>query len=287
MSQPQPREPAAHPESHVSPMPPDRPSHVRPRRTVVEAFGNSDVGLVRERNEDSYAVLRDLGLFMVADGMGGGKAGDVASRMTIDCVREALENEDMTWPVGMGERSKATPSELLLVAGLQRANAHLFNLAQRNVAMAGMGTTFSGLVLLDDRVVIAQVGDSRIYRLRGDELTQLTTDHTLLEACIRAGQWRREEADVFPARHVITRAIGTHEEIEVDTLVDEPAAGDVYLICSDGLHGLVHEQQIRAVLRRECDLTRAVGLLISLALDGGGTDNVTAVLMRIVATGTR
>jgi protein phosphatase len=207
--------------------------------------------------------------------------------MTIDCVREALANEDVTWPLGMGEQSAGTPAEALLVAGIQSASAHLFSLAQRNVDMAGMGTTFSGLVVLDDRVVIAHIGDTRVYRLRGDELTQLTTDHSALEDAIRAGAWRREEGHAFPWRNIITRAVGTQKSVEVDTLVDEPVAGDIYLICSDGLHGVVLDSQIEAVLRRQRDLTRAVSLLISLALAGGGPDNVTAVLVRVVATSAR
>ena len=254
---------------------------------VVEAFGNSDLGLVRQRQEDSFRVLTDLGLFMVADGMGGGNAGDRASRMTVDCVQEALADEEMTLPLGVSAQSTALPSEVLLVAGVQRANARLFRLAQHNLAMAGMGTTFSGLALFDNRVAIAHVGDSRIYRLRGDELMQLTTDHSLLEEAIRGGQWKRDEAHLFPWRNVITRAVGTRDTIEVDTLVDEPVAGDTYLLCSDGLHGMVRDQQIRAVLRRERDLTRAVSRLISLAIEGGGEDNVTAVLVRVVGVGTR
>ncbi len=206
-----------------------RDSHIAPThrpRMQIEAFGKSDIGMVREGNEDSFAVLPFVGLFMVTDGMGGAAAGEVASRMAIDCVREAFENPDMTWPASVGERSAGGGSDVsLLIAGIQRANTHIFNISQRHHDKRGMGTTFAGLLALDHRLVIAHVGDSRVYRLRGRRLDLLTEDHSLLNACIQAGVWDPAEAETFPQRNMITRAVGVEEELEVDTRIDVPQPG--------------------------------------------------------------
>ncbi len=164
-----------------------RESHIAPThgpRMRIEAFGKSDIGLVREGNEDSFAVLPDLDLFMVADGVGGAAAGDVASRMAIECVREAFENREMTWRMAAGEERR-TPGARLLSAGLHRANTRIRGLAAVEPDKAGMGTTFAAVLTLADRVVIAHVGDSRVYRLRGRRLDLLTEDHSLLSVTMQ------------------------------------------------------------------------------------------------------
>jgi protein phosphatase len=254
-------------------------------RLPVEAFGNSDIGLVREGNEDSFAVLHDLGLFMVADGVGGAAAGEVASRLAVDCVREAFQNTDMTWPAASGPPHAGRPDASLLVAGLQRANSHILNIARRYPDKQGMGTTFAGLLVLRDRVVIAHVGDSRVYRLRGRRLDLLTEDHSLLNEFIRRGMWNPDEADAFPHPNMITRAVGTDETLEVDTRVDAPQPGDLYLICSDGLTGMVDDRQLVSVLLSHGDLAVAVARLIDLANDNGGHDNITALLVALRSVG--
>ena len=253
----------------------------------IEAFGSSNIGRLRQGNEDSFAVLHHLGLFMVADGMGGAAAGEVASRMAIDCVREAFENPDMTWPAWVSARSPGGQEASLLVAGIQRANTHIFNISQRYPDKRGMGTTFAGLLALDDRLVIVHVGDSRVYRLRGRRLDLLTEDHSMLNAFIQAGMWDPEEADTFPHRNAITRAVGVDDELEVDTRVDVPHPGDTYMLCSDGLHGVLDDRQLATVLLKEEDLTVAVARLIELANDNGGPDNVTVVLVRIAGSAAR
>jgi protein phosphatase len=249
----------------------------------VEAFGTTDVGLLRAGNEDSFAVLPEVGLFMVADGVGGAAAGDVASRMAIDFVSEAFENHEMTWPMVAG-REHRTPGARLLNAGLQRANTHVRGLASCDPEKAGMGTTFAGVLALPDRVVIAHVGDSRVYRLRGRRFDLLTEDHSLLNEFIRAGLWSPEEKDPFPHPNVITRAIGSHDELDVEMRVDAPQPGDVYLVCSDGLHGMVSAPEIAAILLKHDDLTRAAARLVELANKNGGLDNITVVLVRVVET---
>ncbi len=262
-----------------------RQSHVAPRhdaRLRIEAFGNTDVGLVREGNEDSFAVLHQLGLYMVADGMGGAAAGEVASKIAIECVREAFEDPDVTWPAVAGERAQGMDASVL-VAGIHRANVRIRNLAGRDSSKKGMGTTFAGLLALDDRLVIAHVGDSRVYRLRNRRLDLLTEDHSLLNACIQAGVWDPDSTEPFPRRNAITRAVGLEDDLEVDTRIDAPWPGDIYLICSDGLHGMLNDSQIADVLLREHDLTLAVGRLIEEANDLGGHDNITAVLVGVTA----
>jgi protein phosphatase len=252
----------------------------------VEAFGTTDIGLARRGNEDSYAVLPDLGLFMVADGVGGGAAGDVASRMAIDIVSEAFENREMTWPMAAGAEHRS-PGARLLNAGLQRANTRIRGLASCELDKAGMGTTFAGILAVADRLVIAHVGDSRVYRLRGRRLDLLTEDHSLLNAFVRAGLWNPDEGQPFPHPNVITRAIGGEDTLDVELRVDVPARGDVYLICSDGLHGMVDDREIASVLLKHDDLTQAAFRLIELANDNGGLDNITVVLLRVVGSAAR
>jgi protein phosphatase len=269
-------------------MSPSRESHVaasQPPRIQVVASWLTDIGLKREGNEDSVAVLPQLGLYMVADGMGGAAAGEVASRMVLDCVREAFEDIDMTWPSTAGERAGGKPDATLLVASIQRANALIASISRRHADKQGMGTTFAGLLVAEDQLVIAHVGDTRVYRLRDRRLDLLTEDHSLLNEFIRRGMWDPAEADVFPYPNVITRAVGTHDELEVASRVEVPQPGDVFLICSDGLHGLVDHREIASVLLKYDDLTLAVGRLIDLANRHGGHDNITAVLVRVTAVG--
>jgi protein phosphatase len=167
-------------ESHVAMNEPPRDSHVaatRAPRMRVEVVGLTDAGLERSANEDNFSVLHDLGLFMVADGMGGHAAGEVASRLALDCIRSTFEDSDLTWPL-----SRATPSAELLAASIQRAHSAIARISLRDSTKRGMGTTFAGLLALDNRLVIAHVGDSRVYRLRGGRLDLLTEDHSLLSA---------------------------------------------------------------------------------------------------------
>jgi protein phosphatase len=250
-----------------------------PRLRVV-AYGRTDVGLVRNGNEDSFAVHHDLRLYMVADGMGGAAAGEVASWMAIDCVREAFADPDATWPPG--ERP-ADADGSVLVAGIQRANAQILNLARREADKRGMATTFAGLLVCDDRVFIAHVGDSRVYRLRGQRIDLLTEDHSLLNALIKAGRLDPADAETFPHKNIITRAVGFEEALTVETRVDVPESGDVYLVCSDGLHGVIDDDRIASVLIEEEDVRGAVRRLLDLANERGGPDNITAVAVRVVA----
>jgi protein phosphatase len=257
---------------------PSPSSPARITRSRAHAFGLSDLGAVRTTNEDCYAVVPALGYFAVADGVGGNAAGEVASRMAIDAVRSVLEDPRVPWPEGPGA---ATTALERLAGGVEYANARVYESASGEPGRKGMGTTFTGLLLLDGRVALAHVGDSRAYLLRGRRLMQLTEDHTLVTAYLQAGILKPEDVATWPLRHVITRAVGTEEAVEVDRRMLAVEPGDTLLLASDGLHGVLGDDDIGAVLACERDLTRAAAELIDRTNDAGGPDNVTVVLVRI------
>jgi protein phosphatase len=232
--------------------------------------GRSHPGLVRVVNEDAYLIDADLGLYAVADGVGGSAAGEVASRLALDTVRAVLR--DPTLP---GD------ADLRLLAAVEHANTCVRARARADRACAGMGTTLTTILVQAHHVAIAHVGDTRAYRLARGRLERLTEDHTLMAALIQAGILTPEEAAVSEKRHVITRAVGCEEAIEVDTRLVAVEPGDLLLLCSDGLHGEVAEEDIAATLLGAPDVTRAAAELVKRANDSGGLDNVTVVLVRI------
>ena len=200
----------------------------------------------------------------MADGMGGHLAGEVASRMAIEAVqRMARENE--------------RPGIAALREAVACAHETILAHAQDHIECAGMGTTLSVLWLGENYAYIAHVGDSRIYRLREGSLTQITQDHSLVEELVRAGLITREQARTHPRRNIITRALGTHGENEPDLLVTDVQDGDVFLLCTDGLTGMVPDDEIERTLR-DCGIEAAADRLLALALDAGGRDNVTLIL---------
>jgi serine/threonine protein phosphatase PrpC len=261
--------------SHYSNVPPPpRPAY------RLEAFGLTDIGQVRQVNEDYFGLRPSAGLFTLADGMGGHAAGEVASRLAIECVCHALENPRDVWPAGGHPRARH-PDPSLLEEALQLANRRLLVAASENARLKGMGTTFVGALFSPGRVAIAHVGDSRAYRLRGRRIEQLTEDHSLLNEYVRAGLFRPEDGCAFPYPSAITRALGTEAHFEVDVRLDATAPGDVYLLCSDGLSGVVAPWELAAILLEHHDLCRAAGRLIERANALGGPDNITAVLVRV------
>jgi protein phosphatase len=207
--------------------------------------------------------------------------------MAVDTVRGFFDDPDSTWPVAIGpptERGgtvryvdQALP---LLVAGIQLANGRIFATARRDREKRGMGTTFVAALARDGFVAVAHVGDSRVYRYREGQLDQLTRDHSLLNECLRLGHILPEDAAAFPLQHVITRALGTEESVEVDTRIDEVANGDVLLLCSDGLSGTVEPGEMAQIITNHRDLRDAANQLISRANERGGPDNITCILVR-------
>ncbi len=246
------------------------------------AYGETDPGRVRAQNEDSFAVVPQLGLFMVADGIGGAAAGEVASRTAIEQVQWAVEDGETTWPSDGISGPESGPRRF--IAGIHRANRAIRALARRDPLMKGMGTTFAGVLVLERCAVVAHVGDSRVYRLRDGELERLTRDHSLANHLVEMGLLMPEEVDTFPRRNVITRAVGTHETVEVDTRIVDLRPGDAFLLCSDGLHGELDDAEIVSLLRAHPNPVTAVAKLIDRANEKGSANNVTVVLVRLDAT---
>ena len=231
----------------------------------MKCYAITHKGLVRESNEDCcFIPERGENFAVVCDGMGGHLAGEVASRMAIEAVqRMARENE--------------RPGIAALREAVACAHETILAHAQDHIECAGMGTTLSVLWLGENYAYIAHVGDSRIYRLREGSLTQITQDHSLVEELVRAGLITREQARTHPRRNIITRALGTHGENEPDMLVTDVQDGDVFLLCTDGLTGMVPDDEIERTLR-DCGIEAAADRLLALALDAGGRDNVTLIL---------
>ena len=232
---------------------------------IVEKATITDVGRQRQSNEDAFFERSPL--FAVADGMGGARAGEVASRMAVE------ELAAMSDPGSKAEES--------LRAVAQSANRRIYEMAQGDSEHAGMGTTFTAVYVNGREVAVGHVGDSRLYRLRAGSFERLTDDHSLVEELVRQGKLTPEEAEVHPQRSIITRALGPEADVQVDTFTHAARDGDVYLICSDGLSGMVSEPQMAELLGASRSLDDAARALIDAANAAGGKDNITAVLFRV------
>jgi protein phosphatase len=238
---------------------------------VVEQHSLTDVGRQRNANEDALFEAADAGLFAVADGMGGARAGEVAAKAAVDELA-ALDRAD-----GVGERE--------LAACVEQANRHIHDLSRGDDALAGMGTTMTTIAVGDGEIAIAHVGDSRAYRFRDGELERITHDHSLVDEMVRAGRLTPEEAEVHPQRSIITRALGPEPQVEVERMTYPARSGDVYMICSDGLTTMVPEDAVAAILRARSSLRQVAEELVRAANEAGGRDNITVVLFRLAEEG--
>lgn len=247
--------------------------------------GRTDVGRQREINEDAYCVLPRFGLYVVADGMGGHRAGDVASHLATDSISQFFgdtEGEDATWPFHFDP--ERTYEENRLVAGIKLANRRIYEASNGNADVRGMGTTVVGCVFVPSasRVYVGHVGDSRCYRVRKGRLEQLTRDHSLVNDYRVAMPHLTDEQMAGLPRNVITRALGMQESVVVDITADVPRSGDVYVLCSDGLSEAVEEDYMAEVVASSHqDLDGATGRLIDRANDNGGDDNITVILVAV------
>jgi serine/threonine protein phosphatase PrpC len=232
---------------------------------ITEQAGRTDVGRQRSANEDSLVVRPPL--FAVADGMGGAKAGEVASAVAVDAVEAAKESNE--------------PAEAQLANIVRDANRRIYDLAVADESRRGMGTTLTMAKLHGDEVSLAHVGDSRAYRLRGGELEQLTRDHSLVAELERSGQITPEAAEHHPQRSIITRALGPEPDVEVDTYTLAGREGDVFLICSDGLTSMISDEEVASILRSAGSLEEAADELVRAANQSGGKDNITVILFRL------
>lgn len=248
------------------------------------AAGMSDVGLQREHNEDSFIVLKEYDLFVVADGMGGHRAGDVASKLATDTISEFFRttaSEDVTWPFHFDQNLSEEENRLL--TGIRVANKQIFDRSTRSRECHGMGTTVVGAMYSPrhNRMYIGHVGDSRCYRVRKGGIEQLTRDHSLINDYLQAMPDLSEEQRNELPKNVITRALGMQDQVVVDLQHDEPLDGDVYVLCSDGLSGMITDDQIQLILTSQTDIREACKQLILQANEHGGEDNITAVIVRI------
>jgi serine/threonine protein phosphatase PrpC len=232
---------------------------------IAEQAYVSDTGRQRDANEDAFLVRPPV--FVVADGMGGAQAGEVASRIAAEAAEAA-------------PRGDAAP-ETFLRGIAEVANRRIHALAERDESHSGMGTTFTAVLLDGDEVSLAHVGDSRAYLFRDGELSLLTSDHSLVEELRRQGRLTDEQAEDHPQRSIITRALGPEPQVDVDTMTYPARAGDVYLLCSDGLTTMVKDERIREVLTSSAGLEEAAERLVVDANEAGGRDNITVVAFRL------
>lgn len=230
----------------------------------LRAAATTDTGRVRTGNEDAFLIDARLGVYAVADGMGGHRAGEVASATALEALRAAVAG---------GAR---------IDDAVERANAAVVDKAGRDPELRGMGTTITVLCTAGGDQLIGQVGDSRAYLLRAEELARLTEDHSLVEELVRDGRITPEQAQVHPQRSIITRALGIDDDVEVDLYRVRLRTGDRLLLCSDGLTSMVREPEIGRVLRREGDPRLAAEALVAAANEAGGEDNVTAVVVDVL-----
>lgn len=250
----------------------------------ARAAGISDVGLQRDHNEDSFAILNEQELFIVADGMGGHRAGDVASRLATDAIVDffkATASDDVTWPFHFDARLSEEENRLL--TGIRLANRQIVEQSVRARECHGMGTTVVGALFSSRKrkMFIGHVGDSRAYRVRKGQITQMTRDHSLVNDYLLAMPELTEEQRSELPKNVITRALGMQDQVTVDLQADDVQPGDVYLLCSDGLSGMIEDDEILGVVSDQPDLDIACRRLIALANEHGGEDNITAVIVKI------
>lgn len=251
----------------------------------ILAAGVTDVGQQREHNEDSFAILPEFDLYIVADGMGGHRAGDVASKMathTIASFFSATQREDATWPFHFDPH--LTLEENRLITGIRVANKRIFETSARNRDVHGMGTTVVGALLNKERkrMYVAHVGDSRCYRVRAGQITQLTRDHSLLnDYLLVMPDLTPEQREELP-KNVITRALGMQDSVVVDLMPESPLVGDFYVLCSDGLSGMIGDDDILASVNAAGGNPKTAAVdLVAKANANGGEDNITVVVLTV------
>ena len=246
----------------------------------IHSYAGTSVGRRRQHNEDAYLADDELGLWVVADGMGGHAAGEVASQEACDAVfgvvkrgKQKISIEDPPTDTSLQAAHR------LLEGAIQAATYIVYSMAELDMGKTGMGTTISAMMRIGRLLVLAQVGDSRIYRVRGGVAEQLTEDHTLVGWQVKHGIITEAEARVSKQRNVITRAVGNRDYVQVDTFQSDYLRGDAFLLCSDGLHGYLETDEIPEFT--SLGGNRAVNALIEMANERGGRDNITAIVVEV------
>jgi protein phosphatase len=253
---------------------------------MIEAYGRTDVGRRRKVNEDSFLVAPDASLYAVCDGMGGHNAGEVASRMAIETllafVEKSAVEKEITWPWGLDANLSFDANRIK--TAIRLANSRVFQAADNREELTGMGTTVVATVVTGNVMTIGSAGDSRCYLVRGGELRQLTRDDSWVSAALGEGILNSGDVEHHPLRNVITKAVGARDTIDLDVIEHPLQPGDVAMLCSDGLHGMVHDQEIaRLLVPVPESLEEASARLVDAANEAGGRDNVTVVLLRYKA----
>lgn len=248
----------------------------------LQSFGFSDIGKRRNHNEDSYLCNDKERLYLVADGMGGHASGETASRIAINCIEEFVvhsRSEPVSWPVKA--QKGLTAEQNRLYAGTFLANARILEATNDHPETNGMGTTLTGILVEENHLAVVNVGDSRLYRIRGGELTQVTLDHTYVGEMVRRGKLTAEEARKHPQRHILTNALGIQKNIQIDAFRADITGGDLFLICSDGLYDMLEDSWIEEMVHADMETTLfKVGLSLVLEANlAGGLDNITVVLL--------
>jgi protein phosphatase len=250
----------------------------------IHHAAKSDVGMKRDNNEDNLLVFPEQNVFAVFDGMGGHAAGEVASSIAANEVREFFDftgkDEDATWPF-KGDRERSYDENRAITA-IKLANARILEMSEQDGAKKNMGTTAVMVHFVErdgPRAVVAHVGDSRVYLFRQGTLQRITIDHSLVEEYLRLGKITEEEAKNFPQKNIILRALGQQKQVDVELNVYQPQPGDIFLLCSDGLSGMISDEMMQAIVARHAgDLETAAKKLIDAANANGGADNVTVIL---------
>lgn len=249
----------------------------------VRFSGDTNVGMKRDHNEDSFYLPVNERVAIVADGMGGHASGEVASGIAVQSIvsylHETEGEQELTWPFKVDRGHNHNINRMITAVKL--ANQRIFEEAERKPECHGMGTTVVSTLFLDDVLVICHVGDSRLYRIREGAIDQITEDHSLLNDYIKMKRLSPNEIANFPHKNVIVRALGMKASIEVDVIVEQPRLGDLYILCSDGLTGMVSDADIAALAIEEGDLDKLCERLISSANSNGGIDNITVVCARL------
>jgi PPM family protein phosphatase len=242
----------------------------------IAACGLSDIGLVRQNNEDVWGEIQDYRLYAIADGMGGHRAGEVAAREAINALFKELQG-----PLSHKRHISMQKMRDLLMQAFEKVNAKVYQLSREDDMLKGMGTTLCCVYFHEQGVICAHVGDSRIYRMRTKKLEQLSSDHSLLRELIELGQLSEQQASEFLYRNIITKAIGTEPTVEPSIYTFDIASGDIYMMCTDGLSDLVPLEEMESIINKEQSIEKAAHKLVLTAKDKGGFDNITVVLMQV------
>jgi len=251
----------------------------------IQAFGISDIGKKRQKNEDSFYVNEDNNLYIVADGMGGHAAGERASKYAVDIINQFIDltksGEDITWPFSFDENLNLTENRIK--AAIHMAHKKILDATDKDYRLKGMATTVVASLIEGDKLYIGHVGDSRAYLLRNKKIIQLTTDHSWVNEQLKIGLISAQQAKNHPFKNVVTRALGGPQELEVDLISEHLKENDVILLCSDGLTTMLEDKEIlEIILANEDDIKEAAKKLVDRANEKGGNDNITLILIKLM-----